>query len=371
MRILANKDMKHRVGQVGMASILVTMVLMIVISLIVLGFAQVSRRNQREALDNQLTNQAYYAAETGVNDYSKIVRSFLTANTANQDLMKISQTSCKPAPGSWISANMSFSNILSSSPDVQYTCVLVNASPTTLQYGSVGSTSLIIPINSSSPINNLKISWQTTQTNLLNPANNCPVASGVTQFPVASNWKCGLGIVRVDIVPTEGTLSLSSLQASTMTAFLVPTDPTSTGGGTVSYTGQGVNQYAQNTANQGAIVAGKCDNTNGCSVMVTNLNSASYYLRLSTIYQTASVQIAGYNLTNSATTLPLTGAQVLIDSTGKAQDILRRIQVRIPVNTTAGSSTFDAAIETAQSLCKHFQTYPGYAGDPNNYCVFP
>lgn len=350
-----------------MASILVTMILMIVISLIVLGFAQVSRRNQREALDNQLTNQAYYAAETGVNDYSKIVKSYLAANPSTNNFTQLNQTGCKPAASS-IFSNV-ISNILSASPDVQYTCVLVTANPTSLQYSSVGSTSLIVPINSATPIGSLKITWQSTQTNLVNPTNNCPAAGSITQFPVASAWQCGLGIVRVDIVPATGSLSLTSLQASTMTAFLVPTVPTATGSGSVPYTGQGVNQYS-NTANQGAVTAAKCDNS-GCTETITGLTENSYYLRLSTIYQTASIQIVGYASTSSSTAVPLTGAQILIDSTGKAQDILRRIQVRIPVNATAGSSTFDAAIQTAQSLCKHFQTYPGYAGDPNNYCLFP
>jgi len=37
--------------QRGMVAIMITMILMIVISLIVLGFAQISRRNQRQSLD--------------------------------------------------------------------------------------------------------------------------------------------------------------------------------------------------------------------------------------------------------------------------------------------------------------------------------
>ena len=353
-----------------MASILVTMILMVVISLIVLGFAQVARRNQREALDNQLTNQAYYAAETGVNDYSKVIKTYLTTHTTNQDMSQISQTTCKSS-SNYFSANMSFSNVLSTSPDVQYTCVLVNASPTSLLYSSVGSTSIIIPINASSPISKLKISWQTTNANLLYPANYCPSSANITQFPVASNWKCGLGIVRIDIVPTNGSLSLPGLQASTMTAFLVPTAPNSNGTGTVSYRGSPASNQYNNLANQGAITAATCNNTNGCTETVTDLNDTSYYVRLSTVYETASIQIFGYNSSSPASALPLTGAQILIDSTGKAQDILRRIQVRIPVNATAGSSTFDAAIQTAQSLCKHFQTYPGYAFDPSSYCIFP
>jgi len=62
-------------NQSGMVSIMVTMILMIVMSLIVVGFAQVSRRNQRVALDRQLSTQAFYAAESGVND----AREFLDA----------------------------------------------------------------------------------------------------------------------------------------------------------------------------------------------------------------------------------------------------------------------------------------------------
>jgi Tfp pilus assembly protein PilX len=58
--------------QAGMVAIMVTMILMIVISLIVVGFAQISRRNQRQALDRQLSTQAFYAAETGVNDASDL-----------------------------------------------------------------------------------------------------------------------------------------------------------------------------------------------------------------------------------------------------------------------------------------------------------
>src|SRR3954464_6641054 len=54
-------------SEAGMASFLIVMILMLVITLIVIGFAQVTRRNSREALDRQLSSQAFYAAESGVN----------------------------------------------------------------------------------------------------------------------------------------------------------------------------------------------------------------------------------------------------------------------------------------------------------------
>ena len=49
--------------------------MIVIISLIVLGFAQLARRNQRQTLDSQLSTQTYYAAESGVNAALRIVRS--------------------------------------------------------------------------------------------------------------------------------------------------------------------------------------------------------------------------------------------------------------------------------------------------------
>ena len=232
MRII-NHNNRIRHSQEGMASILVTMVLMVVMSLIVLGFAQVSRNNQRAALDNQLTKQAYYAAETGVNDYSKVIRAWLTANPNNPDLSALNKTSCDPK----VALPLAYKNVGSgslNSTDVQYTCVLVTANPTSLSYSSVSSTK-VIPINSATALDKLTITWQTTQTNLASPTANCPGASSIGQLPNVVNWTCGLGILKIDLVPTTGTITMQTLMTNAMTALLVPTKPSATGSGTVSY----------------------------------------------------------------------------------------------------------------------------------------
>ncbi len=359
--IINYRSQKSRLGQLGMASILVTMVLMVVMSLIVLGFAQVSRRNQREALDNQLTKQAYYAAETGVNDYSKVIRAYLTANPNNPDLTQLNKTSCGKVVASSVYASINSGNL--NSTDVQYTCVLVTANPTSLSYSSVSSTK-VIPINSATALDKLTITWQTTQTNLASPTANCPAASSIGQLPNVVNWTCGLGILKIDLVPITGTIAMQNLMADAMTALLVPTKPSATGSGTLSYSGSGSNQYG-GIANQGAEVAAKCDNTN-CSVTITGLTTTGYYLRVSNIYQAAALQVSGYGSSAPTTQLPLVGAQVLIDATGKAQDVLRRVQIRIPVNATSASSTFDSAIQTTQSLCKQFETSTTQASNPSS-----
>jgi Tfp pilus assembly protein PilX len=59
------RNIRH--AEQGLVSIVVTMIFLIVLSLIVVGFAQVARREQRESLDRQLSSQAFYAAESGIN----------------------------------------------------------------------------------------------------------------------------------------------------------------------------------------------------------------------------------------------------------------------------------------------------------------
>ena len=49
------------------------MVLMIVISLLVLGFTEIAQAELRNTTDDQLSIEAYYAAETGVNDAVAVI----------------------------------------------------------------------------------------------------------------------------------------------------------------------------------------------------------------------------------------------------------------------------------------------------------
>lgn len=382
----------------GFAAILVTIVLLIVVSLITTGFAVQMRKEQQAALDNQLSTQAYYAAESGVNDYARIIKRYIAATAVptsvtqlNSYLSDLNSGSCAPS-ATGIYSSLRPTN-LPSSPNiltdgVKYTCVTVNASPTELQYGNIGSTSQIIPIRSASNVDTLQITWQpTVGVSGNNPTGGCPSGAGIDSFPATGNWNCPLSIVRIDLVPTPlgSTYTLSSLQASTMTAFFVPTPQNSGAEGCIRYMGGDdnsancsgsdhtqSNQYGD-LANQGAVVGADCTDGGGgsapsCTMVITNLSSNSYGLRISTIYGAASINIKGYTGgSTSSNPVELSGAQVVIDSTGLAQDVLHRIQVRIPVGASASGDTFNAAIQSAESLCKQFQTAPPavYNSGPN------
>lgn len=384
-----------RDNEQGFAAILVTIVLLIVVSLITTGFAIQMRKEQQAALDNQLSAQAYYAAESGVNDYARLIKQYVATKPVptsvtelNSYLSDLNSGSCTPSATGIYSSLRPLANNLTSGGGVKYTCVTVNASPTELQYGNIGSTSQIIPIRATNTVDTLKITWQpTVGVSGSNPTAGCPSGAGIDSFPATSNWNCPLSVVRIDLVPTPlgSTYTLSSLQATTMTAFFVPTPQGSGAEGCIRYMGGNdnsancsgsdhtqSNQYGD-LANQGAVVGADCTDGGGgsapsCTMVITNLSSNSYGLRISTIYGAASVNIKGYTGgSTSSNPVELSGAQVVIDSTGLAQDVLHRIQVRIPVGASAAGDTFNAAIQSAESLCKQFQTAPPavYNSGPN------
>ena len=63
-----NQISKVSRNQHGVASIFVVMILMTILALISIGFSHLMNRELRQSLDRQLSTEAYFAAESGVND---------------------------------------------------------------------------------------------------------------------------------------------------------------------------------------------------------------------------------------------------------------------------------------------------------------
>src|SRR5688572_1479839 len=123
---MSSKDFRlsHQQKEAGMVAIMVTMILMIVISLIVLGFAQISRRNQRQTLDRQLSTQAFYAAETGINDAAELIKGASGVVPDKPD--------CASSGGGFYTLTPT----IDATNNVEYTCLTVDPSPESLVYSS-------------------------------------------------------------------------------------------------------------------------------------------------------------------------------------------------------------------------------------------
>jgi predicted outer membrane repeat protein len=352
----------------GMVAIMVTMILIIVITLIVLGFAQIIRRNQRQALDHQLSTQAFYAAESGVNDVRKRIQVALE----NGETV-VAKNSCGNSGGAvntfYYTGPNQLQPDLDASANVKYVCVLVDAAPSELVYDTIGMTSTVVPLTSNSGANfeTITLEWQAKDDPT--PLVGCPTDI-VDEFSSTGDWDCGYGVLRFDMVPTNSaTMDINSLANDTMTSFAVPF----ASGGETAPIG-----FAAGTANGKNVFGASCTDARcTATINVASRNSNKFHLRLSSIYKGVGLKIRG--TVTGGTAAELTGAQAAIDSTGKAQDITRRIKVTVPLRNSSNNALPDYALQSSDSICKRFAAMTNYytadisiVSDPDNVmCTAP
>jgi Tfp pilus assembly protein PilX len=315
---------KLRNNQLGMVSILVTMIMMFVMTLIVLGFAENTRRNQRESLDSQLGMQAYYAAETGVND----IASGLAAGAGD-----INHTDCstftyggKPLPRAL-------------STDVANTCLMVDTTPTSMEVDSIAASaeSVVWDVKNADgdTFNTLKFSWQK------DTSSGGACNSNVGTYPTYPNWSCDWALLRVDVLRADvGSTDAAVLASRTATLYLQPHQSSSQ---PVTLNGFG----GPVTAYRGSCVVGS-----SCSVTVTlggGAQTNEYYVRMSALY--ADAKKVTLTCTDIAGTCKFKDGQAVVDSTGRAQDQLKRIRVRIPLTESPTTNPINA-VQSAGSTCK-------------------
>lgn len=335
----------------GVVSITVTIVLMLVISLTILSFGQTVRREQRQTLDRQLSSQAFYAAESGIND----IRKYIKTNYAGQ--IPPSKTDCGAT------TQYDLTGTIDSETGTGYTCLLVGSSPKKLNYTlSRSAPAKVFPVSTidpadiatpTTPITAIDFTWKPVQANAAAPLVNCDTSVPATiPSATATGYQCaGFGVLRVDLVPYPAAgQTRENMQSDGFTAFLWPT--ANNAPATVSYEGSGDNIYG-GSANQGARARAACDSVS-CRVSVTGLNSSRYYARVSTIYRDSVLEVSARGA--GGQDLSLFGAQITIDSTGKSQDVLRRVQVRVPL--TSGDLVSDYGLQTTESLCKTITAFP-------------
>ncbi len=330
-----------RNDQSGMVAIMITMIMMFVITLIVLGFAENTRRNQRESLDTQLGMQAYYAAETGVNTVTKI----LNGLPAGTDLAAIS--TCGTYYGT------AYPRPLNPEKTVANTCLMVNPTPASMETDGISASgeSVVWDVeNAASRVfESLSFSWL-PDVGGTSTACNSPFRT----YPTTSAWNCDRAVLRVDILRADvqtssslpGSLEATTLAANTATLYMQPTDGTQQGIPIKTFNSTSNNNI---TAYQGAC---NIKLPNGCSVTVSldpAARASKYYVRITALYGDAkSVRLTGVD---SVGATQFKNGQVVVDSTGRAQDQLKRIRVRIPL-TPSGDNQPTNAVQSAGSTCK-------------------
>jgi len=226
--------------------------------------------------------------------------------------------------------------------------LLINGSPPNLEFSNIpvmGTGEPIVNLLETadgSVIEGVRFEWDSESDT--DPIGN---QSGAEFLPLA-DWGSQVGVMRVDLVPSS-TTDRNAAVAGGYSFLLYPNQ----NGDTTFSTGAGLN-------GQGAVMVTRCDATGGyrCSAEVTLSGSVSsgYYLRLQSYYNPLRARIAALDAGGNEVTLQ--NGQAIVDVTGQANDVYRRIQVRLPLNNSIGFHP-PFVLFSGDTICKRYVGIPG------------
>lgn len=363
----------------GAVSIFIVMFTALLVTIVTASFVQIMLRNQQQASNNDLSQSAYDSALAGVEDAKRALvalkacdkdpspqcsnlRSSLTNNGQNCEIL------ADPSVGVTTFTNGE-SQVGRASMNQAYTCVKVQVITDSYEGTLDKDQSVVIPLETVDDPNNiaaLRISWF-TQDNIPdvdssgNPISQVPQFPTQPQLPAAADWSVrSPSIMRSQLIQfKEGELTLDSFDAANTnnakTLFLYPAI---FGAANLDFASDG----RQSPASRNYPAISRCDTTfsfNGgyaCStdVAVPALGGGTRkaYLQLTSLYNNATykVQILG----GSGNVINFDNVQPVVDSTGRASDLFRRIRARVAMSEGMPTTYPDAALRLGKSLCKDF-----------------
>ncbi|MEX2006760.1 MAG: hypothetical protein WD877_01090 [Candidatus Saccharimonadales bacterium] len=354
-----------RKRQQGMASIVIITVLILIISLITIGFARIVSRSTQNAVNNQLATAADYAAQSGVNDAISYLKANPTADA--EDCKDLIGTSGSPGP-LFDSSNLSGD----STRTAEYTCLLINQRPADLIYQQLPpAKSQVIKMTTSAPPADMMVSWQSTDRTkrALPPPSANPPLGNVTQW----NSSGYVPMMRLTFYPIGPGGSMPGGGEDSKTFFLYPTSA----GGTVTAVPYSTADGSLKTVNCGAKISpafsGSADYD--CNVIISNLSAAGptdhFYVRITPIYGQSDVKLKAQAASGQA--VQFVGVQAVVDVTARANATAKRLQARVDTNPAFNiSPTDDAfpeyALRSATSICKRLVVTGSKASIDGAYC---
>ena len=331
-------------NQKGIAAIIITIIMSLVLTLIALGFTQVSLAQQKDALNSALSTQAFYSAESGVN-YE--IHQIISNPTSYSSATSTTNTSCQ-------TYTSSVNDLKIGSTQNQWTCLMVNFHPTNLIYNVQNNSAVLIPIKSNQgPIKYLNLSWRDhpSSGNIFNNCQSQPNQFFSTSSTISTNsYNCPASVLQVSILPGQ---NINSPNSQLVTYYLSP-----------SYFNQSNWSNGQNSLVQCSSSSSWCNASipvSGSTIPSTSKNNYQYYLYVVPLYSATKLYVSASFNAQPAEQNPngyqLYNAQAQIDSTGKGYNVLKRILVT--VNTGIGGLNLNNlnthalfALQTGGSICK-------------------
>lgn len=389
------KQYNKRFKQQGLVSLFVVIFAALLMTVVTVGFIQLMIKDQKQATSSDLSQSAYDSAQAGVEDAKRLLLldqacrngtagSSVNCTTITNALTPVagqSETTCDTLSKAGIVSGTTDETIIQQSAgdnasklDQAYTCVKVVVNTDDYKGQIDVNQSDIIPISGASDFDRVELSWfsrddlSSTSTSM---DVDFPSAAGSVELPaVGTTWKqSSPALMRAQLMQLGGGFKLSDFddsqsgKSNANTLFLYPT---SAGLSEKSFALDGRKDplnapqlidckpsfvSAEYSCKVDLILPGPIDG---------NVSQRNAFLRLSSLYNGSHYSL---KLKNGTTDVKFNGVQPQVDSTGRANDMFRRVKARIELK---GDFTYpEAAIDLEGNLCKNFTVTDkedGFAG---------
>jgi hypothetical protein len=209
----------------------------------------------------------------------------------------------------------------------------------------------VVPLKAANgPFDTLTFTWTPAAGQESFPLTDCP--SSVGTLPPSAGVgasTCKFATLRAELFKGN-TYSRAAWATNTTVNFF---QPVQSGGGSAS------------SASDGKLLPAKCSSNTSCTMTLTGLSGDDYFLRLSTLYRTTNLTIQAAQ--SGGKPIGLLGAQALIDVTGKAQDVLRRLLVAVDLSAGNLVQNPITALTSGDTVCKRFSVALGTLQISNDF----
>lgn len=384
--------------QSGVASLVVVMFTAMIVVLITVSFVRIMLSDQQQASVNDLSQSAYDSAQAGVEDAKRaIIRYQNICNTGVPGVCSAAfdqtvKDVCNEANSLVTSASSISRDITGKIKEIKvqtgsankldqaYTCVKILLDTNDYIGDLKQDDSKFIPLVGTHTFNTVKIEWfnasdmQSSITSVNVPS---PPGAGTLPLLGQSSWTTTVApnrppIMRAQLVQYNNTggFTLSDLDNNTAskayssTMFLYPS--TVVGASTFT-TARRMQTFSPTNAkcNSSLASGGYACSATLILPMSVAANDKTAFLNIKALYKKTHYRIT---LLNGGALVQFHAIQPEIDSTGRANDLFRRVDSRVEL----GDITFpfpDAAVDLSNNFCKNFMVSDS-TGDYETNCSY-
>lgn len=374
--------------QSGAVSLFVVIFSALLITIVTVGFISLMVRNQKQATDSDLSQSAYDSALAGVEDAKRaILRYMKVCIPMSTDCTTDIQNSMTAASQTCTNVVKDLTGVTLSDKEVKvqtgadnklnqaYTCVKVSLNNPNYLGSLDKDTSKLIPLVGESPFNKIQIDWymqkdlssgsvadlsalSATDTKLLKASSTWINTPSIMRAQLIQYGSSGFNLVDFD----DNVVAGVDVKSNTSTLFLYPS--------TSPNPNWSFSEDNRRNA-PGIIKQTHCEPDFGigggyaCTATILlpdpiNSGARLAYLNLSSLYGKANFQIT---LWDGSDVIKFNNVQPEIDSTGRANDVFRRVKSRVEMSSSTNLVPF-AAVDVEDGFCKDYEFYIDHPPEP-------